>query len=103
MTDSSRQNLLSACCGDDRITIGLDHAAGARALSGARLLTCPGCRAPVVLHAGTVRAHHFAHLPGAVCTLPQSEPETEEHRTGKLRIARWLKHRLEDAEIIVEA
>src|SRR5207247_1451574 len=66
-------------------------------------LTCPGCGAVVVLHAGAVRAHHFAHLPGAVCNLPQTEPETEEHRAGKLLLARWLRERLPDAEIVVEA
>ncbi len=50
-----------------------------------------------------MRAHHFAHLPGAVCTLPQTEPETEEHRAGKLLLARWMRERVPDAEITIEA
>ncbi|HZT41272.1 MAG TPA: competence protein CoiA family protein [Chthonomonadaceae bacterium] len=100
---SNRQNLLSACHGERRVTIGRETPEELRRLSDARALTCPGCGAPVVLHAGTVRAHHFAHLPGAVCTLPQTEPETEEHRAGKLLIARWLRERLPEAEIVVEA
>lgn len=103
MSDQTRQNLLSACHGDRRVTIGLDAPEALRQLSDARALTCPGCGAPVVLRAGSVRAHHFAHLPGAVCSLPQTEPETEEHRAGKLLIARWLRERLPEAEIVVEA
>ena len=89
--------------GERRITIGLETPDELRRLSDARALTCPGCQAPVVLHAGTVRAHHFAHLPGAVCTLPQTEPETEEHRAGKLLLARWLRERLPEAHVVVEA
>jgi hypothetical protein len=103
MTPSPSQNLLAANAGAKRVTIGLDAAEELRQLSDARALTCPGCGAAVVLHAGTVRAHHFAHLPGTVCRLPQSEPETEEHRAGKLLLARWLRVSLPDAEVIVEA
>ena len=103
MKQSSAQNLLSACWGERRVTIGLHSPEELRRLSDARSLTCPGCGGTVVLHAGSVRAHHFAHLPGAVCALPQTEPETEEHRAGKLLLARWLRERLPDAEIIVEA
>ena len=97
------QRLLSASCGSRRVTIGWDPPERLRALSDGRELTCPGCGAPVVLHAGSVRAHHFAHLPGAVCTLPQTEPETEEHRAGKLLLARWMRERVPDAEVTVEA
>ena len=97
------QNLLSAQHGLRRVTIGWDDETALRLLSDERALTCPGCGGLVVLHAGRLRAHHFAHLPGAVCKLPQTEPETEEHRAGKLLLARWLRHCLSDAEIIVEA
>ena len=100
---TNRQNLLSACHGERRVTIGLETPEELRRLSDARALTCPGCGAPIVLHAGTVRAHHFAHLPGAICSLPQTELETEEHRAGKLLLARWLRERLPEAEIVVEA
>src|SRR5579871_479862 len=103
MRPTTAQNLLSAQCENRRVTIGQDAPETLRRLSAARALTCPGCHAPVVLHAGSVRAHHFAHLPGAVCSLPQTEPETEEHRAGKLLLARWLRERLPAAEIVVEA
>ncbi len=103
MRASSAQNLLVALCGKERLTIGLETPERLRSLSDARALTCPGCRATVVLHAGSVRAHHFAHLPGTVCTLPASEPETEEHRAGKLLLARWLREALPDADVQVEA
>jgi hypothetical protein len=85
------------------VTIGWDAPELLRDLSDARRLTCPACDATVVLHAGSVRAHHFAHLPGAVCSMPQAEPETEEHRAGKLLLARWLRERLPDAEVTIEA
>lgn len=103
MNAFSTQNLLSAQSPSRRVTIGLDPLEEIRQLSDARHLTCPFCGAPVVLHAGTVRAHHFAHLPGARCHLPQTEPETPEHREGKLRIARWLQEKLPGASVTVEA
>ena len=103
MNVHNTQNLLAANCGARRVTLEFDDDAELRALSDARALTCPGCGAVVILHAGRVRARHFAHLPGAVCRTPQSEPETEEHRAGKLLLARWLRERLPEAEIIVEA
>jgi hypothetical protein len=103
MNQFSRQNLLTANCGGRRVTLGLDAPEELRRFSDSRALTCPGCGGPVVLHAGTVRAHHFAHLPGAVCSLPQTEPETPEHRAGKLLIARWLRACLPDADILLEA
>jgi len=103
MRETTAHHLLSARHGTERVTIGLDAPEVLRSLSDARALTCPGCKATVVLHAGSVRAHHFAHLAGALCTLPQTEPETEEHRAGKLLLARWLRERLPDAEVIVEA
>lgn len=100
---NSAPTLLTAQYGSRRVTIGLDAPDELRRLSDARALTCPGCGEIVVLHAGSVRAHHFAHLPGTVCTLPATEPETEEHRAGKLLLARWLRERLPNAEIVVEA
>lgn len=103
MTPPAAQNLLCARNGDSRVTIGLDTPEALRRLSDARKLTCPGCGEPVILHAGAIRAHHFAHLPGTVCRSPQSEPETEEHRAGKLLIARWLLDRIPGAEVAIEA
>ena len=103
METNNAQNLLAANCGTRRVTLGWDDDAELRALSDARALTCPGCGAAVVLHAGRVRARHFAHLPGAICRMPQSEPETAEHRAGKLLLADWLRHALPEAEILIEA
>ncbi len=103
MRETTAHNLLSARHGTERVTIGLEAPEVLRRLSDGRALTCPGCKATVVLHAGSVRAHHFAHLAGAVCSLPQSEPETEEHRAGKLLLARWLREQIPEAEVIVEA
>ena len=97
------QNLLVAHHGKTRVTIGLDAPETLRLLSDARSLTCPGCAGTVILHAGTVRAHHFAHLPGAVCSLPTSEPETEEHRAGKLLLAAWLRSCLPESDVLIEA
>ena len=103
MKEQNAQNLLSARYGERQVTIGVDAPDELRRLSNARLLVCPGCKSPLVLHAGHLRAHHFAHLPGAVCSVPQTEPETEEHRAGKLLLARWLRQTLPDAQITVEA
>ena len=103
MKEQSAQNFLSAQWGERRVTIGVDAPDELRRLSNARLLTCPGCGALVILHAGTVRTHHFAHLPGSICSAPQTEPETEEHRAGKLLLARWLRACLPHAQIVVEA
>jgi len=103
MKPQPAQNLLVAMHGKARVTIGLDAPETLRQCSDARGLTCPGCGGIVVLHAGTVRAHHFAHLPGAVCTLPASEAETEEHRAGKLLLGEWLRASLPDAEVLIEA
>src|ERR1041384_3009474 len=103
MPGLTAQNLLSACNGSRRVTIGCQPEDLLRRLSDNRILACPGCGGALVLHAGAVRAHHFAHLPGAVCSLPQSEPETEEHRAGKLLLASWLRERLPEAEVILEA
>ena len=103
MNINNAQNLLAANCGPRRVTLGWDDDAELRTLSDLRALTCPGCGAPVVLHAGRVRARHFAHLPGAVCRMPQSEPETAEHRAGKLLLACWLRESLPKAEILIEA
>lgn len=83
--------------------IGKDDLEGLRRLSDDRALTCPGCGSVLVLHAGSIRAAHFAHLPGAVCLMPQTEPETPEHRAGKLCLYEWLTAKLPDAAVELEA
>ena len=103
MPVSNSQNLLSACAGDTRVIIGKDDLEALRRLSDDRVLTCPGCGSALVLHAGSIRAAHFAHLPGAVCHTPQTEPETPEHRAGKLCIYEWLTAKFSDAVVELEA
>ncbi len=83
--------------------IGEDNIEILRQLSDARSLTCPGCGGILVLHAGNIRAAHFAHLPGAVCLSPQTEPETPEHRAGKLLLHSWLTAKFPNAEAELEA
>ncbi|RSL31041.1 hypothetical protein D7Z54_23130 [Salibacterium salarium] len=50
---------------------------------------CPVCRQEVMMKQGTKRRWHFAHLQSNLCT-DTSEPETEEHLTGKAELYKWL-------------
>ncbi|HRE49036.1 MAG TPA: competence protein CoiA family protein [Aggregatilineales bacterium] len=63
------------------LTIGDQPTEAIRALSDAGLLRCPECDGAVILKAGAVRLHHFAHL--AACTNGHGEAETDSHRAGK--------------------
>lgn len=65
-----------------RVSIGDTPEDSLRILSDERLLRCPHCGTPLVLKAGPVRVHHFAHVNLNACA--GSEPETESHRAGKL-------------------
>ncbi|MCC7206456.1 MAG: hypothetical protein IT323_04075 [Anaerolineae bacterium] len=67
-----------------RVSIGDTPEENLRALSDGRLLRCVHCGAPLVLKAGPIRVHHFAHANLSACA--GSEPETESHRAGKLRL-----------------
>lgn len=67
-----------------RVSIGDTPEDSLRSLSDKRLLCCPHCGTPLVLKAGPVRVHHFAHTNLSACV--GSEPETESHRAGKLRL-----------------
>lgn len=49
---------------------------------------CPVCRRFVQLKIGMKKQPHFAHFPGHCCS-EQSEPETEQHLTGKIDIYQW--------------
>ncbi len=97
------QSMLAAVAEGKRVTIGRESLAELRRLADGRRLACPSCGAQVVLHAGTLRAVHFAHLPGSVCAHPYAEPETELHRAGKSLLAAWLATCLPDALVTVEA
>jgi Competence protein CoiA-like family len=67
-----------------RVSIGDTPEDSLRLLSDGRLLRCPHCGTPLLLKAGPVRVHHFAHVNLSACA--GSEPETESHRAGKLRL-----------------
>jgi hypothetical protein len=68
----------------ERLTIGDAPLEALRALSEARLLRCPYCGGGLLLKAGTVRLHHFAHLSADLCASADHEAETDAHRAGKL-------------------
>lgn len=95
--------MLSAHSGSKVLTIGFDPMDELRHLSSRKELQCPVCGSVVILRAASVRTPHFAHLPNAVCSAEHFEPETEEHLSGKLLLARWLRDCLPNAEVIVEA
>ncbi len=50
-------------------------------------LTCPECAATLVAKKGPVRAHHFAHAPGADCVDEVGALETQAHRLAKTVLA----------------
>ena len=103
MQNRTAQTLLSAVFEGLRVSIGAEDSDELKRLSDRKALTCPVCNSIVTLHAGRVRAHHFAHLPGANCFIPHSEPESEEHRTGKLELANWLRKKIPDGKVTLEA
>jgi competence protein CoiA len=45
---------------------------------------CPACRGEVMVKKGTIKIHHFAHVPPAKCLYGTGE--SEEYRTAKLAI-----------------
>ena len=85
------------------MTIGVEPEDELKRLSDSRAIFCPFCNSLVTLHAGRVRAHHFAHLPGAVCRVPNPEPETEEHLNGKLFLAEYIRAKVPMGRVTVEA
>ncbi len=62
-------------------------------------IACPGCGLSLVLRAGAVRAHHFAHPSGTPCS-----PESALHRTAKLLVAQavndWRTHTMPPPKIV---
>src|SRR5579862_488388 len=68
----------------ERVTIGDSPLEALRVLSAERRLSCTQCGGLLMLKAGPVRLHHFAHLSVAACDSQDHEPETDEHRQGKL-------------------
>lgn len=60
---------------------------------------CPACGHPVQFRQGKVKIAHFAHLPGANCSV--SEGETAEHLLGKHQLRKWLSALGEDPQLEV--
>jgi len=58
----------------------------ARDATKATAYTCPGCEAPLVLHAGEQRTHHFSHQADNAC-----DGETLIHITAKLLAAKVVR------------
>jgi hypothetical protein len=63
-----------------------------RQLSDAHLLICPHCSGVLMLKAGQVRMHHFAHVNLADCAAIDHEPESDSHRQGKMRLYQRFRH-----------
>lgn len=75
----------------ERVTIGDVPVEALRTLSDDHLLICPHCRAPLILKAGVVRVHHFAHVSLTACAAADHEPESDSHRQGKLLLYRRFR------------
>lgn len=75
----------------ERLAIGDAPTESLRVLSDGGRLRCPACGGALVLKAGKIRAHHFAHQNLAECSYRDSEPETDAHRTGKLMLYRHFR------------
>jgi hypothetical protein len=73
-------------------TIGDADLALLRELSDARLLACIHCHSALMLKAGTVRLHHFAHVNQAACDYLDHEPESASHRLGKFALYQHFRH-----------
>ena len=102
MPSAPPQTLLTALHQEHRLVIGITPEEELRTLSDSRALLCPECKQGVIYRAGQVRAPHFAHRTGSECVIPSSEPETEEHRNGKILLAQWLHASLPDTDIFLE-
>lgn len=76
----------------DRITVGDLPLDVLRHLSDERLLRCPHCSELLMLKAGPIRIHHFAHTNLELCAVIDHEPETDEHRQGKLLLYQQFRY-----------
>jgi competence CoiA-like predicted nuclease len=62
---------------NERLTIGDLSTDELRTLSDARLLRCLHCGGSLMLKAGSVRLHHFAHVTLSDCSTVDHETETD--------------------------
>lgn len=92
----------SAWCAEQqcRVTIGVDDLEGKiRPLSNARSLICPNCGHNIILKAGEIVTHHYAHWDerNVECTDEFYEPDGPEHQAMKLAVLKFLRELLPGA------
>ena len=56
-----------------------------------KILLCPACGKPYEYCHGKVKSPYFRHMDKAECVDKYSEPETEEHITGKRDLYEWIR------------
>jgi len=81
------------------LTIGAFDSSLLRELSDAQQLVCVHCGGTLMLKAGAVRLHHFAHVNQAVCHYLDHEPESDSHRLGKYILYQCFRPRAIDAAL----
>lgn len=99
------QMMQSAWCESEqcRVTIGLDDLEERiRKLSNERKLTCPNCKATVIVKAGDKKSPHFAHWDDKTreCFDEFYEPDSPEHQGMKLAVKNFLQKAYPDAPFI---
>ncbi len=83
----------------ERLAIGDTDSALLRTLSDAHLLRCPHCGGGLMLKAGAVRLHHFAHVTLSECSYADHEPESDMHRLGKFTLYQHFRQGARDAAL----
>ena len=79
------------------LTIGDADLSLLRDLSDARQLICVHCNSALMLKAGAVRLHHFAHVNQSDCEYLDHEPESASHRLGKYALYQHFRLNAVDA------
>lgn len=64
-------------------------------------IVCQECGEPLILKAGPIKTHHFAH-DKCVCTYKYGEPETENHIRGKIEMQKHLKILFPNSKVEIE-
>lgn len=72
-----------------------------RSMGKCHVLTCPDCSSPVRFRSGT-KIPHFYHQTACTNPNPYSEPESKEHRAGKLTLYNWLKELYPSSRVELE-
>jgi len=83
----------------ERLAIGDADTDLLRTLSDAHKLRCPHCDSLLMLKAGNVRLHHFAHVTLNACSYADHEPESDRHRLGKYRLYQHFRRDAQDAAL----